>query len=79
MESIQCNPALTITDAIRDTSREKLYHELGLESPRKIRWYKKLYNCKFFKKFKGLSPEYLFRILPSGCKLFNLIKNSWYK
>ena len=32
MESIQCNAALAITDAIRGTSREKLYQELGLES-----------------------------------------------
>ena len=32
LESIQYNAALAITGAIRGTSREKLYQELGLES-----------------------------------------------
>ena len=32
IESVQCNAALAITGAIRGTSREKLYQELGLES-----------------------------------------------
>ena len=32
MESIQYNAAVAITGAIRGTSREKLYQELGLES-----------------------------------------------
>ena len=32
MESIQYNAAVVITGAIRGTSREKLYQELGLES-----------------------------------------------
>ena len=35
MESVQYNAALAITGAIRGTSREKLYQELGLESLRK--------------------------------------------
>ena len=77
MESIQRNSALAITDAIRGTSREKLYQEPGLELHRKKRWYRKLCYCYFFKIFKGQSPEYLFRILPSGRKLFKIIKNSW--
>ena len=63
MESIQYNAALAITGAIRGTSREKLYQEIGLESLHKRRWYRKL--CYFFKIFKGQSPEYLSRILPS--------------
>ena len=36
MKSIQYNAALARTGAIRGTSREKLYQELGLESFRKI-------------------------------------------
>ena len=32
MESIQYNACLAITEAIRGTSREKIYKELGLES-----------------------------------------------
>ena len=50
MDSVQHNAALAITGAIRGTSREKLYQELGIESLRKRRWYRKL--CFFFKIFK---------------------------
>ena len=32
IESIQCNAALSITGAIRGSSRENLYQELGLKS-----------------------------------------------
>ena len=32
LESIQCNAVLALTGAIRGSSREKLYQELGLES-----------------------------------------------
>ena len=73
MELIQYNAALAITGAIRGTSREKLCQELGLESLRKRRWYKKL--CYFFKIFKGQSPEYLFRILLSVSKAYNTRTN----
>ena len=52
MELIQYNTALAITGAIRSTSREKLYQELGLESLRKRRWYRKL--CSFFQISKDL-------------------------
>ena len=73
MESIQYNTALAITGDIRGTSREKLYQELGLESLRKRRWWRKLFY--FFKVFKGQSPEYLFRILPSVSKAYNTRTN----
>ena len=63
MESIQYNTVLAIIGAIRGISREKRYQELGLESLRKSRWYRKL--CYFFKTIKGRFPEYLFRILPN--------------
>ena len=69
MESIQYNAALAITGAVRGTSREKLYQELGLESLRKRRCYRKLWY--FFKIFKGQSLEYLFKILPSVSKTYN--------
>ena len=59
MVSIQYNVALAITGAIRDTSREKVYQELGLESLRKRQWYRKL--CYFLKTFKGQSSDYVLR------------------
>ena len=43
MESVQYNSALPITGAIRGTSREKLYQEIGLESLRKRLWYRTKY------------------------------------
>ena len=45
LESIQYNAALAIAKAIRGTSSEKLYQELGLESLQQRRWYRKL--CTF--------------------------------
>ena len=47
IESIQYNAALAITGAVRGTSREKLYQELGFESLQQRRWYRKL--CCLFK------------------------------
>ena len=51
MESVQYNAALAVTGAIRGTSREKLYQELGLESLRKRRWYLKF-------NLQSISSEY---------------------
>ena len=47
IESIQYNAWLAITGAIRGSSREKIYQELGLESLQHRRWYRKL--CRFYK------------------------------
>ena len=74
MESMQYNAVPAITGAIRSTSREKLYHELGLEWLCKRQWYRKL--CYFFKISKGQSPDYLFKILPSVSKAYNTRTNS---
>ena len=42
VESIQYNTAVAITGAIRGTSKEKLFEELGLESLQHRRWYRKI-------------------------------------
>ena len=47
LESIECNTALALTGAIRDSSRVKFCQELGLESLQLRQWYRKL--CCFFK------------------------------
>ena len=62
LESIQCTACLTITGAIRDTSKEKLYQEIGLESLQLRRWYRKL--GMFYKIFKSKTPQYLFKLIP---------------
>ena len=47
LESIQYNACLVITGAIRGTSREKRYQELGLESVKSRHWFRKL--CHFIR------------------------------
>ena len=60
---MQYNAALTITGAIRGSSREKLYQELGLESLKQRRWFTKL--CYFLKITKYQSPKNLFDKIPT--------------
>ena len=57
LESLQYNAALAITGAIRGTSKEKLYNELGLESLQNRRWYRKL--SFLYKVIANQSPSYL--------------------
>ena len=87
LESIQYNTCLAMTGAIRGTSKEKLYQELGLESLQLRRWYRKL--GMFYKIFKSQSPQYLFKLIPEktssyltrnadNIPLFN-IKHNFYK
>ena len=87
IESIQYNAALAITGAIRGTSKEKLYHELGFESLVSRRWHRKL--CCFYKVFKTQSPRYFFEAkrayitrnndkLPHFKVKYNYFKNSFF-
>ena len=62
IESVQYNAALAITGAIRGTSKEKLYQELGLEHLRDRRRMRRL--CLFYKIITNKSPSYLFEIIP---------------
>ena len=62
MESLQYNAGLAITGAIRGTSKEKIFQELGLDSLQLRRWYRKV--CLFYKIFKILHPKYLFNLIP---------------
>ena len=62
LESVQYNACLAITGAIRGTTKEKLHQELGLESLRLQRQYRK--RCLFYKMFKNQHPEYLFHLIP---------------
>ena len=69
IESVQYKSALAITSAIRGTSKEKLYHELSLETLQKRRWYRKL--CCFCKTFRNQSSKYLFNIIPTSVRPYN--------
>ena len=63
LESFQCNACLAIAGAISGTSSEKLYQELGLESLKSRRWFRKL--CHFYKILNEKSPSYLFYLIPN--------------
>ena len=62
LESVQYKAALAITGAIQGTSRDKIYQELGLESLKSRRWYKRL-SC-MFKIMKEEAPNYLINSVP---------------
>ena len=62
LELLQYNACIAITGAIRGTSREKLYEELGLESLQLRRWFRKL--SLFYKLFNSEHPNYLFKLIP---------------
>ena len=68
LESIQYSACVALSEAIRGSSREKIYHQLGMESLQCWRWYRK--RCLFYKIFKENKPVYLFNLIP--------IKNSNY-
>ena len=62
LEKIQYNACIVKTGAIRGSSKEKIYQELGLEFLESRRGFRKL--CFFFKILKNKSPGYLLRIIP---------------
>ena len=67
LESYQYKAALAMTGAIKGSSTEKLYQELGIEHLRSRRWFRKL--CLFYKIIKSKSPPYLFNLIPSSSRL----------
>ena len=69
IEFVQDTTELASTGAIRGTSKEKHYHELGLETVEKRKWYRKLY-C-FYKISRHQSPKYLFNIIPTSIRPYS--------
>ena len=62
IEAVQYNVALAITNAIKGTSRTKLYKELGIESLSFRRWFRRL--CTFYKIKTQRAPKYLYKLIP---------------
>ena len=62
IESVQYNAALVITGAIKGTSKEKLYQELGFESLKDRRWLRRL--CYLYKIVNTKQPFYLYDLIP---------------
>ena len=69
LESFQYNAALAITGAIKGTSQDKLYKELGLETLRFRRKFRRL--CTLFRIMSSGLPKYLFNLIPSDTHLYN--------
>ena len=63
IEKVQYKACLAITGAIQGTSHESLYQELGLESLRFRRWYRKM--IFFYRIVNELAPKYLSDIIPT--------------
>ena len=61
-ETAQYNAALAITGAIKGTSREKLYQELGLEYLQQRRWMGRL--CLFYRVVSTKLPAYIYDFIP---------------
>ena len=62
IETVQYNAALAITGAIRGTSKEKLYQELGLESLKDRRWLRRM--SYLYKIISTKLPPYLYELIP---------------
>ena len=62
IESVQYNAPLAITGAIRGTSKEKLYQELGLESLKDRRWLRRM--SYLYKIISTKLPPYLYELIP---------------
>ena len=69
LESYQYNAALAITGAIRGTSQTKIYKELGLESLKFRRYFRRL--CTFFKIQHSGLPSYLLKLIPQSNHNYN--------
>ena len=63
-----------MTGVIQGTSRDKIYQELGLESLKSRRWYKRL-SC-MFKIMKEEAPNYLTNLVPKCKTNFRTRNNS---
>ena len=64
LESLKYNATLAITRAIRGSSTKKDFEELGLESLKSRRWYRKMNFL--YKVLKSESPSYLFNTIANS-------------
>ena len=64
LEAIQYNATIAITGTIRGTLPEKFFQELGLETLKSKRWFRKLYL--FCKTLHSKPPSYLFKLTPEN-------------
>ena len=69
IERVQYNAALAITGAIKGTSQQKIYQELGFDSVRFRRWLRRLWV--FYKIKSTQLPSYLYDLIPNSSHNYN--------
>ena len=69
IENVQYNAALAITVATKGTSQLKIYNELGIESLKFRRWFRRL--CVFCKIKTTKIPKYLYELIPTESHIYN--------
>ena len=69
-DKLESGSKLVITVALRGTSTEKIYQELGLQSLKSSRWFRKL--CHFYETLYEKFPSYLVNVIPN----FNRVHNT---
>ena len=62
LETVRYNAALAIMRAVKGTSREKLYQELGLEYLHQRRWMRRF--CLFYKVVSTKLPAFIYDTIP---------------
>ena len=60
---------MVITGAIKGTSQLKIYDELGIESLKFRRWFRR--SCVFYKIKTTQIPKYLYELLPTESETYN--------
>ena len=68
IESAQNNAALAITGTIRGTSKGKLYQELGFETMKERKWFRRLFK-QIFSRPETFSNSFYLRQLDNGTNL----------
>ena len=69
IESAQYDAASGITGTIRGTSKETLYQELGFETMKEKRWFRRL--CSFYKMLSNQAPAYPYSLLSPSNRHYN--------
>ena len=67
LETVRYNAALAIMRAVKGTSREKLYQELGLEYLHQRRWMRRF--CLFYKVVSTKLPAFIYDTIPPVSQL----------
>ena len=69
IESARCNADLGITGAIRGTSKETIYQELGFETMKEKKWFRRL--CSFYEMLSNQALAYLYGLLSPSNRHYN--------